>query len=261
MKSMWKMMCFVVVAGLCIGSSGYAGVLFSDTFECEAEFDVQDLQNEACDAGRSGTYAASGYLQSPDGWTYQHQVRTTNELLLYDGKATPNVDMSGSDSAGGFSVSVDINPASGLAPTAGDWLGIVVGGSGLNDVWADGFGVLFRKNGTIQAWDNGANIVSDNVTWNSTPDDVYHNLQIVAADATDGNPFDGVGTTTFEIFIDGSSVYSVDLDGANYPENYVTLQGQVNGFYDNLVISQVPEPTTLMLLGLGAVSMRMRRRR
>jgi hypothetical protein len=253
----------MVVMMVSVSTTSYAGVvLFSDTFISETGGEVHDLQSADCDAGRGGVYGSVGYTQSPEGAGWQHQVRPENELLLTGGggKIGVNVNMNGSHGVGGFEVAVDIAPARNADVTNDNWLAVMLGAGGLNDVWGGGFGVLFRKNGTIQVFDNGTNIVSDTIVWNATPDSDYHAIRITANDAGDDNPFDGVGTTTFEVFVDGSSIYSVSLAGSGYANNYVNLQGNwENNMFDNLVITGIPEPATMLLLGLGALVLRRRK--
>ena len=103
--------------------------------------------------------------------------------------------------------------------------------------------MIFRKSGTIQAWHYNVPLISDSIVWNATPDDAYHTVKILATDAGDGNPFDGVGVTTFEIFVDGVGIYSNNLDGSVYSSNYVTLEGSGNNnYYDNLRVENFKIP-------------------
>ena len=98
------------------------------------------------------------------------------------------------------------------------------------------------------------------------------NVWIDVDDITDGNPWDGVGQTTFTVFIDGVQVGAPQTFGAGgLTSNYMTLAAQrdfvnnglAGSYFDNLTVYTdiIPEPSTLALAGLGLAGIFLARRR
>jgi hypothetical protein len=108
-----------------------------------------------------------------------------------------------------------------------------------------------------------------------------HHFDYVCSDPTDGNPFDGVGQTTIDCYLDGSATpfYSYTKTGGGYANNYISVVTLTNdptddesapaphytawqnanwygrgqsyySYWDNLTVSQIPEPSTWVLWAL-----------
>src|SRR6185436_8776881 len=108
------------------------------------------------------------------------------------------------------------------------------------------FGILFRANGRIQAFD-GSTVVSPATEPNWLPDGNYslqfHHVDLLVTDPVDGNPFNGAGDTKIEVFVDGGGapVYSFTKTGG-YADNYVNFQSSDIADFDNVVFTAVNPP-------------------
>lgn len=133
----------------------------------------------------------------------------------------------GTLSKGGVVISFDFesNP-----DDANDWVAVNLGMSSANKgvsvgSGAEHFGVLFRKNGGIQAFDGSASqsIPSPGI-WSSTARTNGH-IDIVCSDPTDGNPFDGVGSTKIEVYANHAAtpIYTFTKGNGGYANNYVNF--------------------------------------
>ncbi len=75
------------------------------------------------------------------------------------------------------------------------------------------------------------------------------------------------GMMSYTSFLDGNSILAgsfafTDVRGINATEIYQnTATGNGNGMFDNIVITAVPEPTSLMALGIGIVALLRKRRK
>ena len=84
----------------------------------------------------------------------------------------------------------------------------------------------------------------------------------------DNNPWNGVGGTTIEVIVNGTSVGSYTKTGGGYTSNFMTMEGSTNfvGFglathnFDNLEVYSIPEPSAALLGGLGILCLLRRRR-
>jgi hypothetical protein len=94
-------------------------------------------------------------------------------------------------------------------------------------------------------------------------------VQLDIEDLVDGNPWDGVGSTTIDVSVNSVLVGSFTKGGGGYTDNFITLNGSANfnGFalsqhlFDNLTVwaDQVPEPTTALLVCVAGCGLLMRR--
>ena len=248
--------------------------LLTDNFYAPGNPNTLDL-NFNLPARQGGSLVTSSGVKT---WVAAGNTQVGNNTGGVDGGnylldafgATSAVDynFNGSASQGGLSVSFDLAPNIGNVG-ADNWEALNLGNSfadkngGVNG-GHEHFGILFRGQGTIQAFD--ANIVvSGGVepTWG--PGGVttaLNHFELLITDPGDGNPFDGLGQTTIEVFANGNSVYSFTKGGGGYDQNYLNFQASHIGGIDNLVIAQlIPEPGTVTLAGLAAFALVARRRR
>jgi hypothetical protein len=98
-------------------------------------------------------------------------------------------------------------------------------------------------------------------------------VQIDIDDLADGNPWDGVGSTTISVLVNGTPVgVPYTKGGGGFTNNYLTMEGSANTFgfqlathlFNNLTVysAPVPEPAswTLLAIGAGVLAVRARKR-
>ncbi len=247
--------------------------LFTDNFYAPGNPNTNDL-NFNLAARQGGSLVTTGGVKS---WVAVGNTQVGNgtggidngNYLLDAFGATSAIDynFNGSASQGGLSVSFDLAPNIGNV-ASDNWEALNLGASstdkngGVNGGQTH-FGILFRGAGTIQAFD-GSSLVSGGVepTWG--PPGVttaLNHFELIITDPGDGNPFDGLGQTTIEVFANGNPVYSFTKGAGGYAENFLNFQASHIGGIDNLVIAQlIPEPGTVTLAGLAALALARRRR-
>jgi hypothetical protein len=249
------------------------GLLLSDDFTVNPPVpDSQDV-NYNIAVRQSGALATRMYRKMSS--ANESQVGNTGSgdkvildggnvlLMAFGGGAEIGQNFAGPYSQGGLSLAFDVAPDVRPGANSNSWVSISLGYDpgaapaeyAINNSAAH-YGILFRENGDYQAFDG--NTVVDQGTFlpGGSQDIFLRDLEIVAADPTDGNPFDGVGQTDIEVFFQGNLVTSFTKSGG-YTNNYINFQANGIGYIDNLAITNltVPEPTTFALAGLGLLGL------
>ena len=217
------------------------------------------------------TYTAGGNVQVGNGPT--GPVDRGNYLLTaFGGSASPDYNFNGSDprmrADRPILISFDMAPNLGNADP-GNWGAIDVGLAPdrrnvfVNDA-APHFGILFRSNGLIQAFDGATDITAlgtggANARWYADDGvnrvtNALHHFELILSDAT---------ASTIEVYADGNLVSTFNKPGgfANSGNNYINFVGSDIAGFDNLIVAQVPEPTALGLVSLAALTLATRRHR
>lgn len=241
---------------------------------------------------QTGVIAPAGYTQSPGGGDYHHQVIGNPGPLLLAGDPVnqytavqPQSNFKGSILgsqivAKKISFSLDLNATTSAGYTAA---GISLGSAiGLNllDAATTHFGVKFVEDGPtgfgagnfIQFWD-GAALVQNSLAFTAGGAGVF-GVELLIDDLADGNPWDGVGSTTIDLYVNGTFISGYTKGSGGYTDDYLTLVGE-RGFtqgsglviathtFDDLTVyaAPVPEPGTIALAGLGLAGLLILRRR
>src|SRR5262249_45272754 len=168
---------------------------------------------------------------------YGHQLQNANapdQLLVADfpqSTSSLNLNFNGANSAGGLRISFDLDSMPTLyGGTPDNWGCINLGADAAHQLVnvneaPTHFGILFRAAGTLQAFDGAAVVspASEPVYTSRGPGNTNH-IDLVITDS-DGNPFDGVGNTVIEVFVNGGGlpVWSFTKVGG-YANNYINLQ-------------------------------------
>jgi len=236
-------------------SASAATVLFSDNFNSANNADINaDISRQ------TGTLApasyVSGYLPA---WAIEG-----NSLKYVDGnfgRVSPGINFT---SANNYSISVDYKPGT----NAESWSNFIIGGA--TDEWhftLTGIEIFLRTNGTsdiygdVRSQDNG-NVVPGSGFSNSTPDaNGYFNLRF---DISTAGANILTGNATFSVYINNGLI-ATGTTTTPLTQNYISLAENGAGarYWDNLQVTTVPEPSTMVLFGVaaGVVLLRFRRRR
>ncbi|HXG47523.1 MAG TPA: immunoglobulin domain-containing protein [Methylomirabilota bacterium] len=240
-----------LLAGTLAGARAADTLLLLDTFDAATPntFDVNvDLTRQ------TGTLAPLNYSLAFGPGHYGHQLQNANaqnQLLLADfpnSTSSLNYNFNGANSAGGLRISFDLDSV----PTVyggdpGNWGCINLGMSAADQLanvnqGVPHFGILFRATGTIQAFDGSAVVSpSPEPTYTTNPAGTTNHIELLITD-TDGNPFDGLGNTHIEVYVNGGTlpVWSYTKVGG-YADNYINLQGSFRAHFDNLRIERLDE--------------------
>jgi hypothetical protein len=205
-------------------------------------------------------------LMAIDGPNQILQVTGTSVSFGTIGRVGLTQDFNNDLALGGFTVCAKINPMNGYG-------GIGVGHNGstadsigdlLNATTPPGdvpgfYGNVFANFGVSTGVFGSAGMGS---LWYShlpagSPYGGFVDLAMVFTDDTDNNPFNGSGTITAKVYVEGILVDTAT--GPDFAHNYISLQGAADGTvaeFQNLRIygnaAAVPEPGTLVLLAAAA---------
>ena len=248
---------------------GYKALL-TDNFYAPSNPDTNDV-NFNLAARQGGSLVAGGgpITYTPSGNTQVGNatggIDNGNYLLsAFSSRTALNHNFNGADSAGGLSISFDFAPNSVGNGDTNHWESINLGMSNadknlfINDN-VPHFGILFRGNGGIQAFDSN-NVVSGAETWGAGATNALNHIELLVTDPTDLNPFDGVGETDIAVYSNGSLIYSYVKGGGGYSEDYINFGSSFISGADNVLIANIPEPGTFALLAFGGLALLRRRR-
>ncbi len=260
------------VLGLAFAGSANAVLLFSDNFTDTTPGSTYQQVNENLGTRQSGTQATqnwSGANNYQVGNNYSGFGQPTGDFLLV-------ADHAGNARLAGLSLSSALVPANEklvirfdadtyieygdpsnwmsfmISPSAGDGLWHPVVGSG-------DFGMLIRGNGQIQAFNNSGIVGGiNNYSLAGTGINTI-TLTFSGADGT-GSPFAGNGTRVN--ISDGTNSWDATLNTGLTTEtiSFGTYGSGTRGYVDNLSIYTVPEPSAVLLGGLGMIALLRRRR-
>ncbi|MBN1394411.1 MAG: PEP-CTERM sorting domain-containing protein [Pirellulales bacterium] len=268
-----------IVAALLIGFSAgaQAETLFYDSYDTSEansniNFEIDDRTSGAY--GGTGSITYKSHVQDPP--TASLTVGT--EVLAFECQSTKskrvfawlNHDFSGTDSAGGLDVSFS---GKLVDPDSAQWYAFAIGGKDADNAFADNpiatapsaLAFLIKNDGSVTVSEyttgNGTGIVyTGGYTWRAAGNDgQYHDFLFEVRGVGDNNPFDGTGTLNVKMYVDGSATASVDYTSTwQFASNYIGFEKSmaVDGcYFDDLTITKVPEPSTLVLLTSGLIGL------
>ena len=290
MKSKWNV--FLVVIVVMLVANVKAEVLFSDSFNRADNVDI-----DASSDGMGGSLGSLTYVEIGDDEIYPQQSGTglaypeltsvvDNQLYMAYGTnmTTMYLDHNFNDSeiiaAGGMKIGLTIVNGGNFTDNE-RFVGFGVGNTltECQNVWFDFNGNGFR--GRIDAWTGFSDLWIGWSPNNGGKIQVYKNGPTSEGGenyAIEGTPLTGNDRLELELFFDsfadgspvsanilwngavvGTESFGWDADGLL--ENYIGINGrQGNRFIvDDLTIETIPEPATLLLLGLGTLALRKRK--
>jgi predicted outer membrane repeat protein len=152
-------------------------------------------------------------------------------------------------SAGGIHLSIKANINPNLSASTTTWLCLSLGATAGNRFIfpTDGsapFWNCFRADGRFFAFNNGTDLTPVEPYWNPAGDysNTWHTFDVYASDPSDNDPFDGAGSTKLQVYADGSYVYSYEVTGGGFTENYISLFNDSTVNTDDLSISHAAAP-------------------
>lgn len=144
-------------------------------------------------------------------------------------KFMPGKDFGGTNSIGGQVVSFDVT----INASSFGGAGVVFGQTELQQSlyppdYSPHFGLLFRADGDLEAYSTPPQVAfAPKPKWTTdSPNLKEHHVDVICSDPNDGNPFDGVGSTKFEVFVDGNPtpVFTHIRTGGGFAQNFMNFQ-------------------------------------
>jgi hypothetical protein len=262
-----------------LGALGAVVPVFFDSFDVTAAGVGTNLSAEAGSPRQGGPLIPVSYLQNAT--DYHTQLLGAGPLQLAGDAgapfpaqtmASPNYNFVGSvggDLILGKRISLTMNVGAFVGGNATSYVnaGVSIGaaaGLTLDDAAAPHFAIRFVEDNFsglgafAQAFD-GSSLVGNLIAHPAGNGPI--DLQLDINDSVDGNPWDGVGSTTIDVSVAGTPIFSFTKGGGGYTSNFITMMGTPDfaGFdlathhFDNLTVfaAPIPEPTSLGLAALG----------
>ncbi len=175
-------------------------------------------------------------------------IDSGNYLLLADsGSAALNFNFNGVNSRGGLKYSFFLAPNVTASTDRAVWGSFNIGLSALNknafvNLNVPHFGILFRSNGGIQAFDGSVDVTRAYNSWGGTSSGAtLQPFSVLVTDPTDNNPFDGIGQTNIDVYAGARLIYSYVKNNGGYRDNYINFGGLSRAGVDNLRIERLAQ--------------------
>jgi hypothetical protein len=241
----------------CTAVSPAATLLFSDNFDATGSGSPND---QTGNPGRQGgTLATLGYLQAGN-------VQIGNTTTL---PASPGSDL-GDEFLAAFAGTAYINHdfsnqtvpleitfrglVSSIANTgANNWISLSIGNAaGVPFVnGANVSSILFRANGDTEVWNHGSNAPGGS---GFAPGfDVWSDYKVILSDTAGTGSAFGSGGSRADYYINGSLLGTLNMTQLNAGEGFIGFASDRIVGYDNVSITAVPEPSSV-ILGIGGLA-------
>ena len=203
--------------------------------------------------------AREGGSLTPVSWDRNGNVQVGNTgephdsgnvlLCAFGGDGALLYDFNQARSAGGLKISFDLD--SNSHTDYGDtttWGAVNLGMSfGDRHIFVNGgnphFGILFRANGGVQAFDGGTVVAGGNWAADGNYSGQLHHFDIVLTGPGDGNPFDGSGHTQIDVYADNAATpFLTWTKSGGYSDNFINFAGDHIVDFDNVSITQLDAP-------------------
>ncbi|MFN6485727.1 putative Ig domain-containing protein [Nostoc sp. DedQUE02] len=227
--------------------------LLSDSFTTIANPNTSNLNYEIA-TRQTGTLKTTNWVGSGNAQVGNNTagIDSGKFLLVADrGTAALDRNFNSTISKGGLKINFSLAPNPTNNADQSVWGSFSLGLSATNknvivNANVSHFGILFRGNGGIQAFDGSTDITSANLVanpnnqWGGTGNDpTLYPFSVVLTDRTDNNPFNGVGETKIDVFASGSLIYSYIKGNGGYSHNYLNFGSLWRSGVDNVNIQQL----------------------
>ena len=273
MKSMWKVCLMVGLLVMAVNAN--ATVLFQDTYDRADDFDI----SANAPAGMSGTLASTMTYSEDFQGSGAESIKikeNTLRMAVAAGMSSMHLNHNFTDSsiatAGGFSVSLDVLLINASGDELNRWAGFGLGMSeseaaSAGDPWDSDYALRpsATPDGTFStivtdfyvdvAMDNKVRLWSDGVVLETIDIGDYRGTLRADFYLSDFNQ----GTVvTSKIYFNDDYLTTVTFDWSGTDENYIGISARANNNVnlDNLEIATIPEPATMIFLGLGGLLLR-----
>ena len=264
-------------------SQVHATVLYSDSFDRIAG--SGDTNGKPADPANFSAWGANDnalggtlvntWIVGPSRGGGANQVTDGDLASSIEGGAHYDFDVT-TLAPNGFSVELDFNRFHPFNPGNGNGFigiglgadsGAVVGGGGFVPNNSD-LSLIFQQG--VGANSGNMQILEDNVflagTGSEGPVDygdptIEHSLKLTLIPAVPGQ-YGDADTINGSLRVDGGTPYTFSvLGGTDFGNLALSSNGFVHRSYDNLIVTAIPEPTAIALIGLGCVAILSNRKR
>jgi hypothetical protein len=243
----------------CSAAYSTGAVLFTDNFDATSN---QSPNDQIANPGRQGgSLATLGYIQSGNvqiGNTTTLPASPGSDLgdeflAAFAGRAYVNYDFSNQ------TVPIEISFRGLISSISngglGDWVSLSIGNPGATPFQfvngASVSSILFRANGGTEVWNHGSSAPGGSGF--APAFDVWSDYKVVLSDTAGTGSAFGSGGSRADYYINGSLLGTLNITQLNSGEGYFGFASNRIVGYDNLQISTIPEPSSL-LAGIGGLA-------
>ncbi|WP_367875207.1 hypothetical protein [Luteolibacter sp. Populi] len=249
----------------CTVISSNAAVLFTDNFDATGPGSPND---QTTNPGRQGgSLATLGYLQAGNvqiGNTTTLPASPGSDvgdefLAAFAGTAYINQDFSSETSPLEITFRGLVSSASSTG--LDNWVALMVGNATgvpfVNN--ANVSSILFRANGGTEVWNHGANTAGGSSV--APGFDVWSDYKVILSDTAGTGSAFGSGGSRADYYINGSLLGTLNITQLTAGEGYIGFASDRIVGYDNVQISTVPEPSSVIVGISGLAGLVLLRRR